>query len=214
MDRAGDEFLARAALARDHHRRVAVRHAADHLEHLLHGLGLAHDAVLVLLDGELRLERRGGAHLALRFERASTTTFRLKGSDSLRMKSYAPSFIDSITDCVVPNALVSTTMAFGSFWRTLGEQFQPAVRLQVRFRDEQVGVLGEIELVGPRRPATRGQHAGGRRFQLVRRPLQEVHLGIDDDDGLHAAAGATASRPFLQGAISALTVTVIAHRFK
>ena len=56
---------------------------------------------------------------------ASTTTFRLKGSDSLRMKSYAPSFIDSITDCVVPKALVKTTIAFGSFWRTFASSSSP-----------------------------------------------------------------------------------------
>ena len=41
---AGDELLARAALAGDHHRGVAVRDAADHLEDLLHGDRLADDA--------------------------------------------------------------------------------------------------------------------------------------------------------------------------
>ena len=63
MDRTRDQFLARAALAGDHHRGLAVRDAAYHLEDLLHRLGLPDDAVLVLVDGELRLERRGRAHL-------------------------------------------------------------------------------------------------------------------------------------------------------
>ena len=44
MDGAGDQFLARAALAGDHDRRVAVRDAADHLEDLLHGRRFADDA--------------------------------------------------------------------------------------------------------------------------------------------------------------------------
>ena len=55
----------------------------------------------------------------------STTTFRLNGRDSLRMKSYAPSFIDSMTDWVVPKALVRTTIALGSFWRTLASSSKP-----------------------------------------------------------------------------------------
>ncbi len=39
-------------LARDHHRGVAARHAADHFENLLHRVGLADDLVLMLLDGK------------------------------------------------------------------------------------------------------------------------------------------------------------------
>ena len=87
MNGAGDEFFARSALARDHHRGLAMRDAADHLENLLHRLRLADDAVLMLLDGELRLEGRRRAHFGLRLERRIDHHFKLKGSDSLRIKS-------------------------------------------------------------------------------------------------------------------------------
>ena len=72
------------------------------------------------------------------------------------MKSYAPSFIDSMTDCVVPKALVSTTIALGSLLaHTLGQQFQPAVGLQVRLGDEQIGVFARNRVCRLRRPAWR-----------------------------------------------------------
>ena len=79
MDGAGDQFLAGAALAGDHHRRIAVRDAADHLEDLLHRHGLADDGVLMLLDGELRLEGRRRLHLGLRLERGVDDDLEIEG---------------------------------------------------------------------------------------------------------------------------------------
>ena len=69
VDRAGHEFFAGPALARNHHGRIGQGDAADHLEYLGHRLGFSHERFLVFLDGELRLGRSGGAHLSLRFER-------------------------------------------------------------------------------------------------------------------------------------------------
>jgi hypothetical protein len=54
-DRAGDQLLARAALARDHDRDVARRHLADDLEDLLHDRRRADDALLVVLGVDRRL---------------------------------------------------------------------------------------------------------------------------------------------------------------
>ena len=45
VDRAGDQFLPRPALALDEDRRVGVEHAADRLEHLAHARALADDLV-------------------------------------------------------------------------------------------------------------------------------------------------------------------------
>ena len=70
VDGACDEFLAGAAFAGDHNRRVGARDAADHFENLLHRGGFADDAVLVILDGELGLEIGGRAHLGLGLQRS------------------------------------------------------------------------------------------------------------------------------------------------
>src|SRR5580692_4869732 len=66
MNRPRDQLLAGAAFAGDHYRCVAMRDAAHHLEDLLHRLGLADQAVLILLDGQLGLERGRGTHFSLR----------------------------------------------------------------------------------------------------------------------------------------------------
>ena len=79
VDRAGGEFLARAALASDHDRRVGVGDAPDHLEDVLHRRGLADDGVLVLLDGELRLEGGGGPHFGLLLERGIDDGLEVEG---------------------------------------------------------------------------------------------------------------------------------------
>ena len=42
-----------------------MRDAADHLKHLLHRLRLSNQAILILLNCELRLECGGGPHLGL-----------------------------------------------------------------------------------------------------------------------------------------------------
>ncbi len=43
IDRAGDQFLARATFARDQRSRITHRELADEFEHVLHRLGPAHD---------------------------------------------------------------------------------------------------------------------------------------------------------------------------
>ena len=61
VNRTGHEFLARSALAGDHHSGIAAGHAAHHFENLLHGLGTADDFIPMLLDGQLGFESIGGA---------------------------------------------------------------------------------------------------------------------------------------------------------
>ena len=56
-----------------------VRDAADHFEDLLHRRGFADDRVLMLLDGELRLEGGGRAHLGLRLERGIDDDLEIEG---------------------------------------------------------------------------------------------------------------------------------------
>src|SRR5260370_35001973 len=65
MDRSSDELLARAAFTGDHHRRIAMRNSADHLKDLLHRLRFADQTVLILLNGQLRLECCGRTHFSL-----------------------------------------------------------------------------------------------------------------------------------------------------
>ena len=62
MDRAGDELLARAALAGDEHRGRGPRHLVDDLDDLPHGGRLPHEGVHVLAPRELGPEHH---HLAL-----------------------------------------------------------------------------------------------------------------------------------------------------
>ena len=57
----------------------------------------------------------------------STTTFMVKGADSFRRKSKAPSFIDSMTDCVVPKALITITSALTDSARILARSSNPPV---------------------------------------------------------------------------------------
>ena len=67
---------------------------------------------------------------AAAFRAVSTTTFMVKGRDSLRRKSKAPSFIDSITAWVVPKALMMITMAFGDSARILASRSSPPAGLR------------------------------------------------------------------------------------
>ena len=59
METAGDEFLARATLARDHHRGIAGGKLADDLEDLLHGGRGADNAFLVLIGVDDRFVAGG-----------------------------------------------------------------------------------------------------------------------------------------------------------
>src|SRR5258707_6796670 len=51
VNRSRNQFLAGSALSGNHHGRVTVGNTPDHFEHLLHCLGLADKAVLILFDG-------------------------------------------------------------------------------------------------------------------------------------------------------------------
>ena len=159
MDGARDEFLARAALARDHHRRLAVRHAADHLEDLLHRLGLADDAVLVLIDRELRLERRRRAHLRLRLERGIHDDLQIEGQRFLAdeiVRAQLHRLDDGLRRA---ERAGEHHHRVGVFLAHLGEQFQPAVGLEVGFGDEQVGVLARNRACTLRRSGWRSARA-------------------------------------------------------
>ena len=57
VDRARDEFLARAALAEDQDRRVAVGHLVDEIEHRAQRRALAHHVVEAVARAELVLEQ-------------------------------------------------------------------------------------------------------------------------------------------------------------
>ncbi len=56
VQRAGDQFLAGAALAENQDRAVGVRHALDHFEHGLHGRRVADDLVELVFALELFLQ--------------------------------------------------------------------------------------------------------------------------------------------------------------
>jgi len=118
---------------------------------------------------------------ALRAE--STITFMVKGADSLRRKSKAPSFIDSMTDWVVPNALITMTRALGESARILAQKFQAAGGTQVELGEHEIGFLEAEDLEGVGRVGLRqNPHPGG--LELLFHPVEEIGLGIDDKDGL------------------------------
>ena len=152
MDGAGDEFLAGAALAGDHHRRVAVRDAADHLEDLLHRGGLADDAVLMLLDGELRLEGRGRAHLGLRLERGIDDDLEVERQRLL------PDEVEGAELHRLDHRLRGAERADQDHDRVrialpdFREQLQPAERREMRLGDEQIGLFAAENLEAPRPP--------------------------------------------------------------
>ncbi len=79
MNGAGDEFLARSALAGDHDGGFAARDASDHFKDLLHRLGLTDDFILMLFDGELGLEGTGALLLGVDFEGCLDDDFEIEG---------------------------------------------------------------------------------------------------------------------------------------
>ena len=70
VDAAGDEFLARAALAGDHDRDIARGDLANDLEDFLHHAGAADDAFLVLVGIQHGLHPASRADARLRLQRA------------------------------------------------------------------------------------------------------------------------------------------------
>ena len=138
VDRAGHQFLAGTALAGDHHRGLAVRDAAHHLEHLLHRLGLADDAVLVLVDGELRLEGSRRAHLALRLQRRIDDDLQVEGQRFLAdevVRSQLHRLDDGLRRA---ERAGEHHHGVRVFLPDPGEQFQPTVGLHVRVGDQEV----------------------------------------------------------------------------
>ena len=69
INRAGDKFLAGAALTGDERGGIRRRHLADELEDLLHRLAAADDAEFVVLGFEQRLIRHDLLHVVRGFER-------------------------------------------------------------------------------------------------------------------------------------------------
>ena len=170
VDCSGDKFLSRTTFPGDHHRCFAVRHAPDHFEDLLHRLGLADDAVLMLIDGKLWLEGRRSAHLGLGLERGVYHDLQIKRQRFLADEIVGPQlhrFDDRLGGAERAGEHHHRVRVLLSH---LGEQFEAAVRLEVRFGDEQVGVLSEIKFVCFVGPA-RSKDLRGGSLKLVRRPL-------------------------------------------
>ena len=70
INRAGDEFLARAAFAGDERGGIRARHLADEFEHLLHWLAAAHNAEFVIFGLEQRFVGNHLPHVVRGFQRA------------------------------------------------------------------------------------------------------------------------------------------------
>ena len=139
--------------------------------------------VLMLLDGELRLEGGGRLHLRLRLERGIHDDLQIEGQrlfadeieraqlhrldDRLRGAEAAGENDDGIR------------VALPHF----DQQLLAAEGRKMRLRDQEIGRFPAEDLVafvGVRR----GDDAGGRRGELVLHPLEKVRLGVNNEDGL------------------------------
>ena len=183
VDGAGDKFLAAAALAGDKHRGVAHGHAADHLEHRLHRLGLADDVVAVLLDGEgglggggvaefrRGLEGRVDDHLHAEGERLLAQE--VKGTELHRLDDRLGGAEGARDD----------HHRVGRFGPDPGKKVETSRGTQVHLGDDEIGLLEAEDLEGVGGAGLGDHlHAGG--LELVPGPVEEVSLAVDDQDGL------------------------------
>ena len=83
VDRAREDFLAGAALARQQHRRLEAGGALHHLEHLDHRLGGGHDRVIAGSALDLAAQQLVGAAQALALARLAQREQHLGGGEGL-----------------------------------------------------------------------------------------------------------------------------------
>ena len=193
VERAGDELLARAALAGDEHRR---RRVGDALED---GVELGDARWSVADDAEARAPRRRTP--ASRRRRASSRVFSALAtiwrtsslSNGLVTKSNAPLFSASTAVSIVPCAVMSTTGSSGSSSSARLEQRHPVDLGHLQVGDDQVDVV----LLEQRRPllaVLRRQHVVPVARELRGQDLPQVRLVVDDEDlfalGKHATPAA------------------------
>ena len=185
VDGACDELLAATALAGHQHGGVAHGDTADHLEDRLHRLGLADDVVAVLLDGEGRLRGRRRAEFRGRLEGAVDDHLHVEGSALLAEE------IKGAELHRLDHRLGGAEGAHDDHHgvRRLGadlcEKLEPARRTEMEFGDHQIGLLEAEDLEGVARVGL-GEDADAGGLELLLRPVEEVGLGVDDENGLVA----------------------------
>ncbi len=138
---------------------------------------------------------------------ASTTTLMLNGSASFRMKSKAPSFIDSITAWVVPECARQHNHRVAVVLPDLGQQLQPAHRLEMRVGNQEVGLFRAEHLV--RLVRARGdEHAGERRGELVTAHSRKSLSGSAMTMVCISSASFNRHLSLVNGPVSTLTIAV------
>ena len=187
VDRLRHHLLAGAALARDQHRGAAGRHLRDHLEHPVHGGGVAEQAARLLLPLQLAAQLAvGKGQLAL-------------GQRALDQQAQ-PLQVDRLLQEVV--GAVAHRLHGNLHGRVAGEDDHPHGRVAFgdlleklvagQARHAQIGDHEVDLLVGQhaqRLPAVRRRHHGVTvELQRPAQPFADVPLVVDDQDrGFHFA---------------------------
>ena len=149
----------------------------------------------MLLDGELRLEGGGRFHFGLCFERGVDDDLQIKRERFFadEIKRSKPHRLDDClgrAECARYNDnRVRVALPH------LDEQFHPAERREMRFRDEEIRVFTTKSFVSLFRVG-RGNDARRRRLQLVLHPLEEIRFRIDNENDLRLFHGAGQFRIF------------------
>ena len=190
----GDELLAGAALAGDEDRRIRARHPAHQFENLLQGAGNPDHFHPTIVLGELRIRLVGTAAFLARLQCALHHRPQFEGQRLLAQDIMRPA-LGGLDDLAGSR---ETGSEHHQRLRALAhhavEQLHPIERLQLHggHHHAHFGFLHHLEGVGG---IVATQDAEVLRRQMLGGPLQEIQIGIDQQQRIFSGAFGHRARP-------------------
>ena len=144
LDGAGDDFLAAAALARDHHRSIRAGYAADNFEDALHGLRTADHHAIPEVKVGLGRGGLGKPHGLAGFQRAFHQGAQIKGQGFLAEKIKGPQLHGLDHRIGRGKGRAQHHHGVGVGLADALQDFDAIHRFEVKFRDDQIRTLGGV----------------------------------------------------------------------